>query len=105
MKHIIVLFTLGVITYATVRIGSILSPDALALALGLLLGVLAGIPAALLVLAAQRQAHHQERPWRQIERYDCYDVLDAAQPPPRALTRRQSAGREWEMVRDKYNAE
>jgi hypothetical protein len=38
------------------RISTLLSPDAVAMALGMLLGVLAGVPAAALVLVASRSA-------------------------------------------------
>lgn len=42
------------------RIGNMLSPDALSMAVGVLFGVLAGVPTALLVMAGGRRARLQE---------------------------------------------
>lgn len=49
------------------RIGNSLSADALGMAVGILFGMLAGMPAALLVLVAQRRSldEEQEEPTRQ----------------------------------------
>lgn len=43
------------------RIGDILSPDALSMAIGVLFGVMAGVPAALLVMAGSRRRDSEER--------------------------------------------
>ena len=55
---------LGVVfTLFAWRISNLLSPDAIAMAIGLLLGVLAGLPAAALVLAAWRSAPAPDYDW------------------------------------------
>lgn len=63
-------FGLAVIVFvgtAGWRVGDILSPDALSMAIGVLFGVLAGIPAALLVMAGSRR-RHEENGRTQVQR-------------------------------------
>lgn len=53
-----VIFSGGVLVFVAVvgwRMGGVLSPDALGMAVGLLFGVMAGIPTALILLAGQRR--------------------------------------------------
>ena len=52
---LIILAALIVVGILGWNIGSLLSPDAVAMAVGVLFGVLAGLPVALLVLAANRR--------------------------------------------------
>ena len=54
MKKIVYMLALPFASVLIWKIGSDLSSDAIAMALGIFFGVLAGIPPALLVLAAQR---------------------------------------------------
>ncbi|NJN84899.1 MAG: hypothetical protein HC802_23170 [Caldilineaceae bacterium] len=65
------------------RIGDMLSPDALSMAVGMFFGVMAGIPTALLVMAGSRRSREEEdddpRRFRQPAPY-------AAQPPVVVLT-------------------
>lgn len=52
MRTVIVLAVIVLLGLVAWQIGSILSPDAISMAVGLIFGVLAGVPAALLVFAA-----------------------------------------------------
>lgn len=52
---LIILAALIVVGILGWNIGSLLSPDAVAMAVGVLFGVLAGLPVALLVLASSRR--------------------------------------------------
>jgi hypothetical protein len=54
MKILLVMISLVVLGLAW-RISGMLSPDAIAMAIGLLIGVLAGLPTAALVLLARRR--------------------------------------------------
>jgi hypothetical protein len=60
MKKLIGLMLLVFIGMAGWRVGSNLSSDAISMAIGVLFGVLAGVPAALLVLTAERRRQEAE---------------------------------------------
>lgn len=62
------------------RIGSLISADALAMAIGVLFGILAGIPVSLLVLAGQRSATRPD-PYARPVRDDRPEHLRYSSPP------------------------
>lgn len=61
-KHMIWLCLLVFVGVAGWKIGDKLSADAIGMAVGVLFGIMAGIPAALLVLASNRQREMQTPP-------------------------------------------
>lgn len=61
MKQFAILFGLCILGATTWRLGTSLSSDALAMAVGVVFGVLAGVPMALLALASQRRQERRER--------------------------------------------
>ncbi len=73
----------GLVLIGTVgwRIGDALSSDAISMALGIFFGILAGIPAALLVLAAERQREHPRSSHRTTRDYQTPPAQAIPQPP------------------------
>jgi Zn-dependent protease with chaperone function len=60
MRAIVTVCVLAVAALASWVVASVLSPDAIGMAVGLLFGVLAGIPTALLVMASNRRRPYTE---------------------------------------------
>lgn len=73
MKIVALLLVIILVGVCAFRVASIISPDAVSMAVGMLFGVLAGIPTALLVMASGRRRYDDEddeyRPHR-VRDYD-----------------------------------
>ena len=91
MKRIIVAAALVFGAVTVWRLGSLLSADAIGLAVGVLLGVLAGVPVSLLVLSGSRRREEQQAErWQEADRLRASPmpyqppiiVLAGAQAPP-----------------------
>jgi hypothetical protein len=95
--------TIAILTVAfgVLVAGSRLSSDAIAMGLGVLFGVAACIPVSLLILAAQRPAHREERPpLPQVEQRPYPPVIvltggNARHRLPYAGDERSAARQEW----------
>lgn len=68
MRVIVSLILFIVVAASAWRVASIISPDAVSMAVGMLFGVLAGIPTTLLVMAGNRRRDYEDTP-RQAEKY------------------------------------
>ncbi len=62
MKRLIIVALLIFVGFAGWQAGSLLSSDAMGMAVGIVFGVLASLPAALLILVASRRSAQQEPP-------------------------------------------
>lgn len=62
MKNVLLIFALACVATVGWRVGSVLSSDAIGMALGVLFGIMAGIPAALIVIATREQESHKSQP-------------------------------------------
>lgn len=79
MKQMVTITVVIIGSVAVWRLGSLLSADAVGMAIGIILGVLAGIPASLLILAgSRRRSEREEARW---EREPQERVTPAYQPP------------------------
>jgi hypothetical protein len=85
MTRIIGLMALVFVGMVGWRIVDSMSSDALSMGIGVLFGVLAGVPAALLVLAAERRRESQREP-RQAEYGLRYPQPYGQQPPVIVVT-------------------
>lgn len=101
MKKITVLCLLVFVGVAGWKIGDKLSADAVGMAVGVLFGMLAGIPAALLVLASNRQREMQPPPAPQptpTRQFPPVIVLTGAALP--RGHQRQLTAQEWHQFDD-----
>jgi len=79
MKHLPAAIFLIVVAIVGWKIGSVLSRDALSMALGVIFGMMAGIPAALIAVSLKRQVPTEQPSNQQGER----PLLPAPVPAPR----------------------
>lgn len=79
MKHLPAAIFLIVVAIVGWKIGSVLSRDALSMALGVIFGMMAGIPAALIAVSLKRQVPAEQPSNQQGER----PLLTAPVPAPR----------------------
>ena len=79
MKHLPVVISLIVVAIVGWKIGSVLSRDALGMAVGVIFGMMAGIPAALIAVSLKRQVPAEQPSNQQGER----PLLPAPVPAPR----------------------
>ena len=79
MKHLPAAIFLIVVAIVGWKIGSVLSRDALSMALGVIFGMMAGIPAALIAVSLKRQTPTEQPSNQQGER----PLLPAPIPAPR----------------------
>lgn len=79
MKHLPAAIFLIVVAIVGWKIGSVLSRDALSMALGVIFGMMAGIPAALIAVSLKRQVPAEQPSNQQGER----PLLPAPVPAPR----------------------
>ena len=79
MKHLPAAIFLIVVATVGWKIGSVLSRDALSMALGVIFGMMAGIPAALIAVSLKRQVPAEQPSNQQGER----PLLPAPVPAPR----------------------
>ena len=79
MKHLPAAIFLIVVAIVGWKIGSVLSRDALSMALGVIFGMMAGIPAALIAVSLKRQVPAEQPSNQQGERM----LLPAPVPAPR----------------------
>ena len=79
MKHLPAAIFLIVVAIVGWKIGSVLSRDALGMAVGVIFGMMAGIPAALIAVSLKRQVPAEQPSNQQGER----PLLPAPVPAPR----------------------
>ena len=79
MRHLPAVIFLIVVAIVGWKIGSVLSRDALSMALGVIFGMMAGIPAALIAVSLKRQVPAEQPGNQQGER----PLLPAPVPAPR----------------------